>query len=183
MSRHRCTKELYKAFLQASSVRYSGLALSEVSPIDIAHDSISRWLSDGNFRPRELWKMAEKHISRYEPCLLIGDDTVLSKPRSKKIDLVRYQYSDNEHDVIPGIGLVNLLWHGLDNHESVPIDYRIYDKDTDGKTKNTHFRNMLTLAKTRGITPSAVVMDSWYSRVWQKMAALTMEQQAWRPPA
>ncbi|ALB22334.1 hypothetical protein Psal006b_02058 [Piscirickettsia salmonis] len=44
MSRHKCTKEIYKAFLQASSVRYSGLALSEVSPKPFSHDSVSRWL-------------------------------------------------------------------------------------------------------------------------------------------
>jgi hypothetical protein len=69
----------------------------------------------------------------------------------------------NAHDVIAGIGLVNMLWHGLDSQESVPIDYRIYDKDTNGKTKNTHFCDMLKLARARGITPSAVVMDAWYS--------------------
>lgn len=34
MSKYKCTKELYKAFLQASSVRYSGLALSEVSLVN-----------------------------------------------------------------------------------------------------------------------------------------------------
>nr|WP_074167959.1 hypothetical protein [Candidatus Arsenophonus triatominarum] len=27
--------------------------------------------------------------------------------------MVHYQYSGNEHDVIAGIGLVNLLWHNL----------------------------------------------------------------------
>ena len=42
MSRHKCTKELYKAYLLASSMRYSGIALSEVSPYLISHDSISR---------------------------------------------------------------------------------------------------------------------------------------------
>ena len=46
---------------------------------------------------------------------------------------------------------------------TVPIDYRIYDKDTDGKTKNTHFCEMLSLAKKRGIKPNAVVTDAWYS--------------------
>jgi len=45
---------LYKAFLQASSVRYSGLALSNVSPTELSHDSISRWLKDRNFRPRDV---------------------------------------------------------------------------------------------------------------------------------
>jgi hypothetical protein len=122
MSRQRCTKELYKAFLSASSMRYSGLALSEVSQVMISHDSVSRWLKDQCFRPREIWQIANKHIARSEPSLLIVDDTVLAKPRSKKIELVNYQYSGNAHDVIASIGLINLLWHGLDRKESVPID-------------------------------------------------------------
>lgn len=163
MSRHICTKELYKAFLQASSMRYSGLALSEVSPVMISHDSVSRWLNEKCFRPRELWQISGNHINRLEKCLLIGDDTVLAKPRSKRVELVNYQYSGNVHDVIAGIGLINLLWHGLSSEESVPVDYRIYDKDTDGKTKNLHFRDMLSLAKERGLQPEAVVMDAWYS--------------------
>ncbi len=66
---------------------------------------------------------------------------------------MNYQYSGYAHDVVAGIGLVNLLWHGLEQEQSVPIDYRIYDKDTDGKTKNTHFCDMLCLAKSRGINP------------------------------
>jgi hypothetical protein len=163
MSRHKCTKELYKSFLQATSMRYSGLSLSEVSPNNISHDSVSRWLSSRNFRPKEVYKLAKEHIAPNEPCLLIVDDTVLSKYRSKKIQLVHHQYSGNEHDVIAGIGLVNLLWYDLSKKESVPVDYRIYAKDSDGKTKNTHFCEMLSLAKKRGINPEAVVMDSWYS--------------------
>lgn len=163
MSRHRCTKELYKAFLQASSVRYSGLALSDVSPCEISHDSISRFLKDKNFSPKEIWSTAKNLINKNEECLLIADDSVLSKVHSKKIDLVNYQYSGNAHDVVAGIGLINLLWHGCDSENSIPVDYRIYDKETDGKTKNSHFCDMLSLAKNRGMTPSAVVMDAWYS--------------------
>lgn len=163
MSGHKCTKEIYKAFLQASSVRYSGRALSEVSPESLSHDSVSRWLQSRYFRPREVWQVAEEFIRKEEPCLLIGDDTILDKHRSEKIELVHYQYSGNAHDVLAGIGLVNLLWHGLESREFVPVDYRVYDKDTDGKTKNEHFREMLKLAKHRGIQPSAVVMDAWYS--------------------
>ena len=163
MSRHKCTKELYRAFLQASSVRYSGLALSEVSPTPISHDSISRWLNDKSFRPSGIWEISKQHIDKEAACLLICDDTVLSKTRSREIELVSHQYSGNVHDVILGIGLVNLLWYGLEQEESIPIDYRIYDKDGDGKTKNSHFCDMLKLAKGRGIKPEAVVMDSWYS--------------------
>ena len=163
MSRHKCTQELYKAFLQASSVRYSGLALSEVSPSELSHDSISRWLTDKHFRPREVWQAVKDQIDKSAPGLLIADDTVLSKIHSKQIESVHYQYSGNSHQVIAGIGLVNLLWHELEGGESIPIDYRIYDKEKDGKTKNTHFCDMLSLAKVRGLKPEAVVMDAWYS--------------------
>lgn len=163
MSRHKCTKSLYTSFLQASSVRYSGLALSEVSPVSLSHDSVNRWLSSSSFRPSGVWDLSKPLINMKEPCLLVGDDTVLDKHRSEAIELVKYQYSGNAHDVIPGIGLVNLLWYGLEDKDFIPVDYRVYDKDTDGKTKNDHFRDMLKLAKDRGLTPDAVVMDTWYS--------------------
>jgi len=163
MSRHKCSKEIYKAFLQASSVRYSSLALSEVSPLELSHDSVSRWLQSKHFKPKEIWKEASKMIKPKEPCLLLADDSVLDKNRSEKIELVHYQYSGNEHDVIAGIGLINLVWYGLDTEEFIPVDYRIYDKPSDGKTKNSHFCEMLKLAKQRGICPDAVVMDAWYS--------------------
>ena len=64
MSYHKCTKELYQAFLQASSVRHSSLALSEVGPYDISHDAISRWLSQKELRPRDVWQKAQAHIDR-----------------------------------------------------------------------------------------------------------------------
>ena len=163
MPKSKCNKDLYKSFLQASSVRYSGKALSEVSPNHLSHDSASRWLNNSNFRPSEVYKESSKYIDHDAPCLLVGDDTVLSKQYSKKIDLVHYQYSGAVHDVIAGIGMVNLLHHNSTNDQSIPLDYRIYDKDTDGKTKNDHFCEMLTLAKDRGVKPDAVVMDAWYS--------------------
>nr|WP_063656183.1 hypothetical protein [Candidatus Arsenophonus triatominarum] len=99
---------------------------------------------------KDLWRLVQPSIDKKSPCVLIADDTLIAKTRSKKIEMVHYQYSGNEHDVIAGIGLVNLLWHNLTTVESIPIDYRIYDKDSDGKTKNTHFSEMLALAKRSG---------------------------------
>ncbi len=84
--------------------------------------------------------------------MLIADDTVLAKPRSQ----------ENEHVVIAGIDLVSILWHGPGTSESIPVGYRVYDRNVDRKTKNTHFCDMLKLAKARGITLEAVVMDAWY---------------------
>jgi hypothetical protein len=66
-------------------MRYSELALSEVSPYSISHASISRWVHDKCFRPRDLWEIANKHVDYSELSLIICDDTVLAKISSQKI--------------------------------------------------------------------------------------------------
>lgn len=72
-------KELYIAFLQASSVRYSSNALSDVSPIEISHDVLSKWLKTAQLRPAEVWHESKNYIDIQEPCLLLVDDTVIDK--------------------------------------------------------------------------------------------------------
>lgn len=161
MSRHRCTQELYQAFLEATSVRYSGKALAEVSPIELSHDSVSRWLKSRSYSPRAIWRSAQPLIEDKTQGVLIADDTIIDKSASRAIEGVQLQYSGNAHQVIPGIGLVNLVWHG--QGKTLPVDYRLYDKEVDGKTKHHHFREMLKLAKQRGLQPAVVAMDTWYS--------------------
>ena len=44
------------------------------------------------------------------------------------------------------------------------IDYRIYDKQGDGKTKSNHVQNMRSvLVKVLKVAFSTVLMDSWYA--------------------
>lgn len=161
MSKSLCTKELYSTFLRVTSQRYSALSLSEVSPVELSHDSISRWLSEAKCQPKDIWNEAKTQVLGTSGVLIV-DDTILDKQRSDKIELVRYQYSGNAHDVIKGIGMLNFLW--VDQKDGVsPIDVRIYEPKEDGKTKNDHFREMLQLAKERGVKPEAVIADSWYS--------------------
>ncbi len=64
MSRHLCTVDLYKAFLPASSIRYTGLALSEVSPVQVSHDSVSHWLRTTRQTPNMVWNEASKFIDK-----------------------------------------------------------------------------------------------------------------------
>lgn len=57
------------------------------------------------------YKIAELHS--HPDAALVFDDTVLDKRFSRKIELVRRQYSGNEHRVIRGIGLIScieLIW-------------------------------------------------------------------------
>ena len=52
-----------------------------------------------------------------------------------------------------------MLW--TDRQSYIPCDFRVYDKL--GRQKNQHFRDMLKLAKQRGLNPSYILMDSWYA--------------------
>ncbi|PAV01022.1 hypothetical protein CBG25_15430 [Arsenophonus sp. ENCA] len=78
------------------------MALSEVSPSPLSHDTVSRWLKSRCFRPKDLWRLVEPSIDKKSPCVLIADDTLIAKTRSRKIEMVHYQYSGNKHDVIAG---------------------------------------------------------------------------------
>jgi hypothetical protein len=162
MSKTKCSRELYSTFLEVTSSRYSALSLSEVTPenMSLSHDSISRWLRESKVQPKDLWEVAEREIEGKDG-VLVFDDVVIDKSRSKKMELVNGQYSGAEHGVVKGIGVLNALWQ-TSKDEYTPIDYRIWNPPEDGKTKNNHFRDMLSSAKLRGLEPETVVADSWY---------------------
>ena len=79
MSRHLCTVDLYKVFLQAHSIRYNRLALSEASPVQVSHDSVIRWLKETKQNPNKVWTEGSKFISIDFYFLLICNDTILLK--------------------------------------------------------------------------------------------------------
>lgn len=161
MSRSLCSKDLYCTFLKVTSQRYSALSLSEVAPDSLSHDSISRWLENAHCQPKDIWDAAADKVLSTGG-IIAADDTVLNKSRSQKINMVRWQYSGRQHDIVRGIGLLNFLWIS-NSGEVCPMDFRIWEPREDGKTKNNHFRELLRLAKGREVNPDAVVADCWYS--------------------
>jgi hypothetical protein len=167
MTRSKCSRELYCKFLEVTSLRYSAVSLSEATPenMQISHDSITRWLASAKVQPKDLREAASKEIAtlpQEQKGVLAFDDVVINKSRSQKTELVNWQYSGTDKGVVKGIGVVNALWQtGKDSY--TPVDYRIWHPSDDGKTKNDHFRDMLSSAKARGLEPKMVVADSWYS--------------------
>ena len=131
---------------------------------DVSHDAVSDFLQRDKLTARHLWDLARHLIKDSADSFLIVDDSVQDKRYSTQIELVKRQYSGNEHGLVRGIGIVNLV-HS-DGTDFYPIDYRIYAPDTDGKSKNDHFGEMLIRAKTeRGIKANTILFDSWYSSV------------------
>jgi putative transposase len=159
----KCSEYDYINFLIASSRVFSCTEASKCSFLDSnspAHDSFTRLLGRQPPDTNALWEEI-KDLVIPETGLLIIDDTVLDKPYSKHMDLVYRQWSGKHHQTVNGINLETIVWT---NYECIiPIDFRIYDINTDGKTKNDHFLDMLNVAEVRGFSPELVLFDTWYA--------------------
>lgn len=137
--------------------------MAEHQPI-FSHDAINRYLMEDDVSPDAVWPTVRGIIRRSANACLIFDDTVLDKRHSFKMELVRHQYSGNEHGIVKGIGVVNCLYANLDTGEHWIVDWRVYDPDGDGKTKLDHVRDMFDDAlKAKQLPFHAVLMDSWYA--------------------
>jgi hypothetical protein len=157
------TRKDYCQFIMATLINYTQTYMADHHP-GFSHDAINRYLMEDDVSQNAVWQSIGHFIRRSGNACLIFDDTVLDKHHSSKIELVRRQYSGNEHGIIKGIGVVNCLYVNLDTHEYWIIDWRIYDPDGDGKTKLDHVRDMFDDAIAGKQLPfRAVLMDSWYA--------------------
>jgi len=157
------TKQQYVEFLISTVANYTGSHLAE--HLDgVSHDTITDYLQSERLTARSVWELVEKLIDDSPEAFLIVDDSVQDKRYSRFIELVKRQYSGNEHGLVRGIGIVNLVHSSGRPGDFYPIDYRIYAPEVDGKTKNEHFREMLIRAVTdKGIQAKTILFDAWYA--------------------
>jgi len=127
-----------------------------------AHDAFTRLLQRLEPDAETLWEEAKTQIEKSSGILVL-DDSTLEKPYSERNALVYRHWSGKQKAVVNGINLITLLW--TDGERCVPVDYRVFDKDRNGKTKNDHFAEMLLEAFERGFNPQFVCFDSWYGSV------------------
>ena len=129
-----------------------------------SHDQINRYLAGDRLTPRQVWEHVEPDLVQTPDGYILFDDTTLEKPHAKEIGLAKPQYSGNAGKVVNGIGVVTCVYVNAKLERSWLIDYRIYDKDSDGKTKLDHVEDMLeVLVEVRNVAFSTVLMDSWYA--------------------
>jgi putative transposase len=164
MNPAKCTSNDFINFLIAT---YQSCTCTEASRCfpeseSIAHDSVKRLLERQSTHTETLYNEAERLIKKEEGVLVI-DDSTLDKPYSHRIELVTRHWSGKHHRVVQGINLISTIW--TDGSAIVPIDFRVYHPDGDGKTKNNHFRDMVNAAKKRQFKPKCVIFDSWYSSI------------------
>lgn len=165
--------ENYCQYLIAEHKNYTLTNLAEQLKT-YSHDSISRFLSSIEITPETIWINVVNEIQISSFGFIIFDDTVINKKYSKKIELVKRQYSGNEHKTIRGIGLVNCLYVNPITREFWLINYRIYAPEIDNKTKLDHVSDMLKdLVYQKKLAFNRVLMDTWYAA--QKIMTLIDE--------
>jgi hypothetical protein len=162
------SKRQYIEYLIATTGNYTCTNLAD--HLDgaqaVSHDAISDFLRRGKLTPRQLWHAVAPHLQDSPEGYLIVDDSVQDKHYAKKIELVYRQYSGAKHDVVEGIGVVNLVHTSGRDQQFYPIDYRIYDPKGDGKTKQDHFREMFVRALAdKQIQAQTILFDNWYASV------------------
>ena len=163
MNPPKCNELDYIDFLIATQKAYSCTEAARVQPDQDdppAHDALTRLLHRLEPGADALWAEAQHQVVRSRGMWIL-DDTTLDKPYARKIELVTRHWSGKHRRVVQGINLITLLWTDGESH--IPCDYRVYDKETDGKTKNDHFRQMVEMAGERGFQPQCVAFDSWYA--------------------
>ena len=129
-----------------------------------SHDQINRYLAGDRLSPRTVWEHVKDDVVQTGDGYVIFDDTVLDKRYAKEIALAKKQYSGNAGGIINGIGIVTCVYVNPALDRYWLIDYRIYDKQGDGKSKLDHVRDMLSvLVNSRKVAFSTVLMDSWYA--------------------
>jgi len=178
MNEPKVNEEDYINFLVASPRVVSGTEAARVQPNRgnaPAHDALTRLLHRVEPDPATLWSEVAPQIDRSGGVLVL-DDSTLDKPYARKIDLVTRHWSGKHHAVVQGINLLTLLW--TDGTALWPCDYRLYDKETDGLSKNDHARTVFTAAEERGFTPRCVVFDSWYSSL-ENLKAIRADGWTW----
>ena len=165
MNPAKCDDLDYIHFLVSSADVFTCTEAARCHPVGEnkpSNDAFTRLLQRQPPDTDALWDEVRDFVQPQDGFLVI-DDSTLEKPYAKNMDLVYHQWSGKQHRLVNGINICTLLW--TDGNAIIPVDFRIYDIDTDGKTKNDHFRDMLCKAKERCFQPRIILFDSWYASV------------------
>ena len=176
------TRVDYCQYLLSTPLNYTLTHFADHSETFGFHDQINRYLANDRLTPRHVWEHVKPDLVQTPDGYIIFDDTTLEKQSARKIALAKQQYSGNAGKVVNGIGVVTCVYVNPVLDRSWLIDYRIYDKQGDGKTKLDHVEDMLgVLVDARKAAFSTVLMDSWYASKRLLLYIESLEKQYYCP--
>jgi hypothetical protein len=135
----------YCQYLLSSPINYTQTYFAD-HVAGLSHDKINRLTRQINVQPEALWQSVQETLQTSQNGYLVFDDTVLDKRHSFKMAYVKKQWSGNEHKTIKGIGVVTCVYVNPETKQFWAIDYRLYNREVDGKSKLDHVKDMLDSA-------------------------------------
>ena len=84
----------YSGYLTATFGYATATGLSQLLDGSISHDAVSRFLSEREYTPKDLWKQVKRTVREIESAdgVLVFDDTVQEKPHMDENDLICWHY-------------------------------------------------------------------------------------------
>src|SRR5712691_1324838 len=148
------TKKQYVEYLVSTPKNCTCTYLAEHLE-GVSHDVVNDFLRQKRFLPREVWRLVKDRLEDSKNAFLLVDDSVHDKRYSRFMELVRAQYSGNEHRVVRGIGVVSLVHSAGKDEDFYPIDYRVYAPDVEARPKTIIFTRCLSTRSTRSSSKRA----------------------------
>lgn len=170
--------DLYTDYLAVTFGYATATGLSDMLDGNISHDKITRFLADGEWSSKDLWKQVKSTVREIESGdgVLIFDDTVEEKAWMDENDLIAWHYDHCTGRSIKGINMLNCLYHVSD--VSIPIAFELIrkpirfsdlktrrEKRRSEVTKNELMRSTIDICMKNKIKFTWVLFDSWFSSV------------------
>ena len=97
----------YSGYLTATFGYATATGLSQLLDGSISHDAVSRFLSEREYTPKDLWKQVKRTVREIESAdgVLVFDDTVQEKPHMDENDLICWHYDHCQGRDIKGVNL------------------------------------------------------------------------------
>jgi DDE superfamily endonuclease len=169
--------DIYSDYLISSFSYTTATGLSDALGGAISHDKITRFLSEGDYDSKQLWKLVKPTIRHIESGdgVFIVDDTIEEKQYTDESDLITYNYDHVFGRNVKGVNILSLLYHN--QNVTIPAAFqpiqkteRVIDKKTgkevkkSKKTKNEYFREMAKVAIIDNkIKCKWILADVWFS--------------------
>jgi hypothetical protein len=167
--------DIYTDYLAVTFGRATATGLSDMLDGSITHDKLTRFLAEGEWRSKDLWKQVKSTVRKIESDdgVLIFDDTIEEKSWMDENDLISWHFDHSQGRSVKGINLLNCLYHV--NGISIPTAFELIlkpvrysdlktkkEKRRSEVTKNELMRSMIDLCIKNQIKFSWILFDSWF---------------------
>ena len=168
--------ELYSDYLLSSFSYTTATGLSIMTEGEISHDKVTRFLSEGDFSSKDLWKLIKPTVREIENdnSIVAIDDTIEEKPYTEENEIVNWYYDHAKGRSVKGINIISALY--INDKGKIPLNFsivkktkKIYDEKK-GKerrvselTKNQMYQQMLNQIIKNKVQFKYVINDIWYS--------------------